>query len=99
MVSLLYLFGTALNNGPSGDLNFPRVEADDNTLKNGLAIMFGVLAVMAVIVIILGCMRYVYSRGNPQDTSKARATIIYAIVGLVIALSAEGLVQVLLNRI
>lgn len=46
----------------------------------------------SVIMIIYGGISYTTSMGNPESTAKAKNTIIYSVVGLVIAISASFLV-------
>jgi hypothetical protein len=50
-------------------------------------------------MIIIGGLRYVAAQGNPQDASKARGTIIYAVIGLVLALAAEAIVTFTLGNV
>jgi hypothetical protein len=86
--------------GSSGaDLNLPEVAADAATLQGILAVVFGVIAVVAVIYIIIAGFQFITSQGEPQQIAKARQTILFAVIGLVIALSAELIVFFALGRI
>lgn len=53
----------------------------------------------AVIMIIIGGFRYVLSAGDSNATQSARNMIIYAVVGLIIALVAQSLVLFVLRRL
>lgn len=64
-----------------------------------LQIVFASIGAMAVIIIIIAGLKYVISNGDPQDTARAKDTIIYAAIGLAIALSAEIIVTFVLNNI
>lgn len=77
----------------------PEVKANDAQLKNGLMIAFGIFAAVAVIVIIIAAINYAASEGDPEKISRSKKTIIYALIGLVIALSAEAIVITLLGRL
>ncbi|MGI9027278.1 MAG: pilin [Candidatus Saccharimonadales bacterium] len=77
----------------------PEVTANEEQLKNGLTIVFGVLGALAVLVIVLGAINYITADGNPEGISKAKKTIIYALIGLMIALSAEVLVLTLIGKV
>ncbi|MCL4357632.1 pilin [Patescibacteria group bacterium] len=46
----------------------------------------------AVFMVIYGGVRYTTSMGSPEATAQARNTIIYALIGLVIAISASFIV-------
>jgi len=61
-----------------------------------LAIAVGVVA---VIMIIVGGFRYVVSGGNAESINSAKNTILYAIIGLVVALVAQALVLFVLKRL
>jgi hypothetical protein len=60
------------------------------TVVNILSFLVGVVAVIMVIV---GGFRYVTSGGDANATKSARNTIIYALVGVAIALLAQVLVR------
>ena len=87
--------------GASGDCltELPQVDANQATLNNALSILFGVLAAIAVLIIVLQGIKYVLSQGDPQKATDARKGIIYAVVGLVVALSAEIVVRVVIGRL
>lgn len=63
---------------------------------NIVSILVGVIA---FIMILIGGFKLIMSGSNPQDVGKARETIIYAIVGLIIAALAQVIVQFVLKRI
>jgi hypothetical protein len=82
-----------------GDTNLPQIAADSNTLQVVLQLLFGILAAMAVIYIIIAAIKYSVSLGNPQATKTLRGTIIYAGVGLAVALLAEFIVTFTLGNL
>jgi hypothetical protein len=67
-------------------------------IKDVLDILSIVVGVAAIIMIIIGGFRYVLSGGDSNSTSGAKNTIIFAIVGLVIAVLAQVLVQFVLAK-
>ena len=85
--------------GCKGDTNLPQVAANSDTLQIVLQLLFGILAAMAVIYIIIAAIKYSVSLGNPQATKQLRGTIIYAGVGLVVALMAEAIVTFTLGNL
>ncbi len=76
----------------------PEIKANEAQIQNLLSIVFGVFAAVAVIVIILAAINLAAAEGNPEGISKAKKTIIYALIGLIISLSAEALVLTVLGR-
>ncbi len=53
-------------------------------------------AIIAVLFIIFGGFRYIVSLGNPEGVEKARNTVLYAILGLIIMFLAYLVVAYLL---
>ena len=82
---------------PCGSTGLPAVGASSNQLGHILTIAFATLAAVAVLFIIIGGFRFVISSGDPEDMSKAKNTIIYSVVGLVIVLTAGGIVSFVLG--
>ena len=68
-------------------------------LKNVINTLIFIIAIISVIVIIIGGIRFTTSSGDPQQAASARNTIIYAIVGLVIAIMSYAIVNFVLNNI
>jgi uncharacterized BrkB/YihY/UPF0761 family membrane protein len=77
----------------------PEVSADSNQVQNGLSIIFAVFAAVAIIVIIIAAINFATSEGNPDNISRSKKTIIYALIGLVIALSAEIIVRTVIGKV
>lgn len=85
--------------GDECETGLPQIAASDANLQVVLQIVFGLVGAIAVVMIIVGSLRYVASQGNPQEAAKARGTLLYAILGLVIAVIAELLVTFVLSNI
>lgn len=61
--------------------------------------MLFVIGIISVIMLIVGGIRYVVSGGNQSQVEGARNTILYAIVGLVIAFVAWGVVNFVIKAL
>ena len=61
-----------------------------------LSIIVGVVCVIAIIV---GGLRYILSGGDSQQAASAKNAILYAIVGLVVAVSARVILSFVIGRI
>lgn len=96
-MSLLYLIASLSPISPPSDL--PQTPATTDTFQNILLILFGVIAALAVLFIVVSGLRYVVSDGSPEKAARARDGIIYALVGLAIAATAEGLVAFVTNKL
>lgn len=62
-------------------------------LKTIVNILLFVLGAIAVIMIVIGGIRYTTSNGESSGITGAKNTILYAVVGLVIALLAYAIVN------
>ncbi len=60
----------------------------DVTLAAVLKIVFMVAALLAVVFVTIGGLKYTLSSGDPQSIAQAKNTIISAIIGLVLAIFA-----------
>jgi len=58
-----------------------------------------IVGVVAVIMIIIGGLRYITSGGESGSVSGAKNTLIYAIIGLVIVALAQFIVHFVLNNV
>ena len=67
--------------------------------KDVVNIMFFIVGVMAVIMIIWGGIRYVLSAGNSAALTSAKNTIMYAIIGLIVAILAYTIVNFVINTV
>lgn len=81
------------------ETGLPKVDLNNNNLQVALQLIFGVIGALAVVMIIVGAIKYITAEGNPQSAAKARGTIIYAVIGLVVALMAEAIVTFTLSNI
>ena len=69
----------------------------DNALETGLSWVFFFAGFVSLTFIVIGGFRYVISSGDPQKVAAAKDTIIYAVIGLIIALSAFTIVRLVLG--
>lgn len=68
----------------------------DNLITNVVAIInvvIGALGIVAVIVIILGGVQYMTSTGDAAKVKKAKDTILYGVIGLVVCVLAFAIVN------
>lgn len=70
-----------------------------NLLTTTMTIVFGLAGAISVLIITLAGIQYIISSGDPQKTAKAKNTIIYAIVGLAVALLGSAFVAFVVRRI
>lgn len=61
-------------------------------LTNIITAVAGLVGAISVIMIIVAGIMYLLSAGSPEKMTKAKTALIYAIVGLAIAISAGAIV-------
>ena len=70
----------------------------NHTISLALNIFSAVVGIIAVIMIIIGGIRYITSGGNSEKTTSAKDTILFAIVGLIVVALAQVIVKFVLNK-
>ena len=75
---------------------------NDNLQGNVIAILnavIGVLSFVCVVVIIIGGVNYMTSSGDAGKVKKAKDTILYGIIGLVVCVLAFAIVNFVISNI
>lgn len=76
----------------------PQPGATGSNLQHLLTIVIGTLAAVAVLIIVLAGLSFITAQGDPQKVARAREAIIYALIGLAVAVSAELIVTFVLGK-
>jgi cytochrome bd-type quinol oxidase subunit 2 len=66
------------------------------TITNVLIFLIGAIA---VVMLIIGGFRYVVSGGNDQSVTDAKNTIMYAIIGLAVAILSYAMINFVIDRL
>ena len=72
----------------------PNVTLTSDVLQTVVKNVFIGVGILSVIFLIIGGFRYTFSGGDPNNVKKAKETIIYAVIGLVISLLVFTLVAI-----
>ncbi|MEO5949248.1 MAG: hypothetical protein ABIP74_02505 [Candidatus Saccharimonas sp.] len=67
-------------------------------IKTIVNVLLFILGAVAVIMIILGGIRYTISQGDSTAITSAKNTILYAVIGLVVALLAYAIVNFVISQ-
>jgi ABC-type Fe3+ transport system permease subunit len=70
-----------------------------NTIKTVIGILLFVIGIAAVIGITIGAVRFTVSAGDQQAVASARNTIIYSVIGLIVAAMAYAIVNYVYKQI
>lgn len=87
--------GAAAGAECTGQTGGPTLESQLANITNVLILAVGVIS---VIMIIIGGFRYVLSGGDSKNTTAAKDTILYAIIGLVVALLAYTIANFVIKQ-
>ncbi|HEU0266260.1 MAG TPA: pilin [Candidatus Saccharimonadaceae bacterium] len=68
-------------------------------IKKIVNLLLYVLGAVAVIMIVIGGVRYTTSNGDSSQTKGAKDTIMYAVIGLIVAVLAYSIVNFVLKSL
>lgn len=85
--------------GVPGDANDNAGKTINDTIKLVIDILSFVVGVVAVIAIIVAGLQFITANGDASKVSKARMSIMYAVVGLVVVAIAQVIVRFVVNRL
>lgn len=72
---------------------------DQGLFKTIVNIMLFLVGAVAVIMLIIGGIRYIVSGGDQSQVTAAKNTILYAIIGIVVSLLAYAIIQFVLGAL
>ena len=75
------------------------VDLTQGIIKQVINILLTVAGIIAVLMVVIGGIRYVTSDGDSNRASQAKNTILYALIGLIVAVSSYAIVNFILDRI
>lgn len=70
-----------------------------STVSTIINVIIGVVGIVSVIFIVIGGLSYVTSAGDPGKAKKAKDTILYAVIGLIVAVLAFAIVNFVLASV
>ena len=74
------------------------IDQDDGLIKRVVNILLFIIGAIAVIMLIIGGIRYTISGGDQSQVTAAKNTILYAIVGIIVAIFAYAIVNFVLDE-
>lgn len=70
----------------------------NSTIKLVLNMLSFIVGIIAVIMVIVGGLKYITSSGESSNVSSAKNTILYAIIGLIVVVLAQVIVRFVLQK-
>lgn len=91
-------WGACSNGGSGAVCNASSSDDFSKIMQNIINMMLYVLGIIAVIAIIIGGIRYATANGDASHVKQAKDTIMYAVVGLIVAIMAGAIVNFVVGR-
>ena len=93
MFNALKVLGVGLD-----DIGDPFTNQDlMETVQTILTAVIGIVGILAVIMIVYGGIQYTMSAGDAGKVKKAKDTILYGVIGIIVALLAFAIVNFVLG--
>ena len=90
--------GAGLVGGGQGCTASSGTSSVDSVLKKGLNLFSAIIGIIAVVMIMVGGLKYMTSQGDSANVASAKNTILYAVIGLVVVALAQVIVKFVLDR-
>lgn len=87
------------NDSPNCTVTLPQVNAGQGEITTALSVVFAVSAGVAIISLMIAALNYVTAFSDQDKIVRSRRNIIYSVLGLVIALSAEAIILTVVGRL
>ena len=99
------VFAQSVGEGISGGANTAKgnnqpdkLEGQEGIFKKVTDVLLFLAGAVAVIVLIIGGIRYVISSGDSGQVQSAKNTILYAVIGLIVVIMAYAIVNFVINQ-
>jgi hypothetical protein len=86
-------------NCAAGSGQAAKIDGDGGIFKTVVNILLFIVGAVAVIMLVIGGLRYVTSNGDQNAVTGAKNTIMYAIIGIVVAFLAYAAVNFVVSQL
>jgi hypothetical protein len=77
---------------------FRSPHASDNTVKILLSDTFILIGALAFLMVVVSGLRYILARGSPERVTSAKNSLMYSLIGVIIAALAATIVNIVINN-
>lgn len=102
LVPQVHAQGSQGNVGGSGGITNPLGESTTSitdVLKKVINWMLGLVGFLALIALIIGGARMIMDFGNEEQVKKAKATILWAVIGLAVVILSYAIINIVTSEI
>ena len=88
-----------INTATTSEMKGKSIDGKDGLIKTVVNVLLWAVGILSVIMIIFSGFRYITSAGDASKTKSAQSTLIYSVVGLIVAIMAYAIVNMVINRL
>ena len=88
-----------IDTATTSEMKGKSIDGDKGLIKTVVNVLLWAVGILSVIMIIFSGFRYITSAGDASKTKSTRSTLIYSVVGLIVAIMAWAIVNMVINRL
>lgn len=88
-----------IKSATTAEMQGKNIDGNNGLVKNIINVLLWVVGILAVIMIVWSGISYIISSGDSAKVTKAKNTLVYSVVGLIVAILAAAIVNFVINQI
>ena len=88
-----------IDTATTSEMKGKSIDGDSGLIKTVVNVLLWAVGILSVIMIIFSGFRYITSAGDASKTKSAQSTLMYSVVGLIVAIMAYAIVNMVINRL
>ena len=88
-----------IDTATTSEMKGKSIDGDNGLIKTVVNVLLWAVGILSVIMIIFSGFRYITSAGDASKTKSAQSTLTYSVVGLIVAIMAYAIVNMVTNRL
>ena len=88
-----------IDTATTSEMKGKSIDGDKGLIKTVVNVLLWAVGILSVIMIIFSGFRYITSAGDASKTKSAQSTLTYSVVGLIVAIMAYAIVNMVTNRL
>ena len=88
-----------IDTATTSEMKGKSIDGDGGLIKTVVNVLLWAVGILSVIMIIFSGFRYITSAGDASKTKSAQSTLTYSVVGLIVAIMAYAIVNMVINRL
>ena len=88
-----------IDTATTSEMKGKSIDGDGGLIKTVVNVLLWAVGILSVIMIIFSGLRYITSAGDASKAKSAQSTLTYSVVGLIVAIMAYAIVNMVINRL